>query len=171
MAIAQEVSGPDVIEPTDPYAELEFEEITPIWPDTRSIDFAKARLSYDRLSDTLYMHFFGRERPAISVEVGSDRLTLVDPETHSVVGVQLEAFLARAIHDFPPLVVALDVAELRGITPAEVRAEYKEVFSIWDRFVAKWQRRTERAKKCVVVNRYADRDPHGRLSQTFVHCA
>lgn len=81
-------------------------------------------IGYDRRSDTLSVHFFGRGIPAVSVPVGDDERDLfyvrVEPETNRPVGIQIEGFLASFATEHPELAVLLDVAELRGITRQEV---------------------------------------------------
>lgn len=67
----------------------------------------RKRLSYDRLSDTLFLEFYDKPRPAISVPAeDGDRdyfYFRLDPKTDETVGVQIEAFLAYAVgHDPHP---------------------------------------------------------------------
>ncbi len=97
--------------------------VTHRWPAPSDVDLRDVVLSYDRHSDTLFVHLFGRGRPAVSDLVGDSWYLLVDPQTLEVVGLQIEDFLARAVAEAPPLVDLLDLSELRGITPAEVRRE------------------------------------------------
>ena len=86
-----------------------------------SLDPARIQISFDRRSDTLLIHLFGRDRDTISVPVAKYLYILVDPETQQVVGLHIEGFLAQAVKDIPDSIVLLDFAELRGISPAEVR--------------------------------------------------
>jgi hypothetical protein len=100
-------------------------------PDTRRIDVkplvlgsldpARIQISFDHRSDTLLIHLFGRDRDTISVPVAKYLYVLVDPETEQVIGVHIEGFLAQAVKDVPAAIALLDFAELRGISPAEVR--------------------------------------------------
>lgn len=90
------------------------------WPQPSEIDIEPVVFSYDRVSDTLFIHFYGRGRDAVSNLAGDYWYVLVDPATSAVVGLQIEDFLSRAVVDVPPLIRILDLSELRGITPAEV---------------------------------------------------
>ena len=109
----------DIIDPAD---EPVIRRIRPKPLDPRQVDPSKVVVSYDRRSDTLLIHFFGRERDAVSVQGDRYLYLLVDPDTEEIVGFHFEGFVARAIKDVPELIDVLDHAELRGITPAEVRA-------------------------------------------------
>ncbi|MBX6723470.1 MAG: hypothetical protein IRY92_09585 [Dactylosporangium sp.] len=81
-------------------------------PRSEDLDPRLMVVSYDDVSDTLMLHFFGQGRPAVSMEVRNGFFLRVDPETHQVVGVQVEAFLSRAVIEDPEL---LEVAEAAGI--------------------------------------------------------
>ena len=84
----------------------------PKMPRSEDLDPRLMVVSYDDVSDTLMLHFFGQGRPAVSMEVRNGFFLRVDPETHQVVGVQVEAFLSRAVIEDPEL---LEVAEAAGI--------------------------------------------------------
>ena len=83
-------------------------------------------VGYDRRSDTLAVHFFGRGIPAVSVPVGDGERDLfyvrVDPTTNRPVGLQIEGFLAGFAAHHPELAVLRDIAELRGIGRDEIEA-------------------------------------------------
>jgi hypothetical protein len=89
--------------------------------DLRSVNPSWIEISFDRRSDTLLIHLFGRDRDSISVPIAKYLYLLVDPETEQVIGLHIEGFLAQAVKDVPAAIALLDFAELRGITPAEVR--------------------------------------------------
>jgi len=102
-------------------------DLHPKWPD---LGFVLARnqytLAYDGVSDTLFIDFYGPGRPAVNVEVergDHDYLfQRVDVETEEIVGIQIEDFLAYAVHLDPILLDALDIVELNGIDPNQIRA-------------------------------------------------
>lgn len=98
------------------------------WDD---VDSAQIAISYDRPSDTLLIHLFGRRRPSVSVPVDRYLYVLVDPESAQVVGIHIEGFLAQAVSEHPSEIAILDYAELRGITPIEVRALQREFMDSW----------------------------------------
>lgn len=115
---------PTDVGPVDPYAEIETEDIQPRWPDSAIVDLVQhARLSYDRRSDTLSVWFSASPPDSVSVQQHDYNFLLVDMESHEIVGLEIEKFLLRAVRDCPSLITALDVAELRGITPDGVQAE------------------------------------------------
>jgi hypothetical protein len=91
-----------------------------------AIDPEKITISYDRPSDTLLVHLFGRGRPSISVPIDRYLYVMVDPDTEDVIGIHIEGFLAQAVPEHPQQIAILDFAELRGMTPGEVRALQRE---------------------------------------------
>lgn len=96
------------------------------------LDLQRVVISYDRASDTLMVHLFGRGRAAVSVPsprpLTRDFVFLrIDPETDELVGVQIEDFLRLYVVDHPEMLHLLERAELRGIT-------HEEVNRIQDRF-------------------------------------
>ena len=90
--------------------------------DLAHLDLSEATVSYDRRSDTLLIHLFGRNRDSVSVQRDRGLYLLVDPRSENIVGFQVEGLLAHGVKNEPDLIDLLDFAELRGITPAEVRA-------------------------------------------------
>jgi len=84
-------------------------------------------VSYDRASDTLMIHPFGRGRPAVSVPAPTDGerdmvFWRVDPETEAVIGFQIEDFLRFYVPTVPRALDWLHPrhgAELRGLSTAE----------------------------------------------------
>lgn len=90
------------------------------WPDLAEVEASQVVLSYDHESDTLFINFFGRGRNTVSDLAGDYWYLMVDPGTSTVIGLQIEEFLSRAVQDVPPLVRLLDLSELHGITPADV---------------------------------------------------
>lgn len=97
----------------------------PVWPNANDEGVRRALWSYDRDSDTMMVHFFGKSLPAVAVpiEVGPYDYVFarVDPQTERVVGVQIEDFLAFAVSAHPSLAWALGFARLNGITEAEAK--------------------------------------------------
>jgi hypothetical protein len=86
----------------------------PQWPGRETVDPERVALTYDRPSDTLFIHFSGRPQPAVSVPADArfgmvDIYLRVDSVSEEVVGLQIEGALAAAdrparLHD--ALVVA-----------------------------------------------------------------
>lgn len=106
-------------------AEAAVRVLHPRWPAPETIDARRVRLAYWREIDTLDVDFFGPDQPAVVVPLdmpdpADEVALLVHAETEEVVGVQVEAFLLRAVRHHPHLLDLLDLAELHGITPAEV---------------------------------------------------
>ena len=98
-----------------------------VWPARRDLEPDRFAVTYDRLSDTLFVHFFGRVCPsAVFFLDDGDRdaiALLGDVETGRVVGIHVEGFLASVVERHPGWLDLLDAAEVRGITPAEVAEE------------------------------------------------
>lgn len=85
----------------------------------------EAAFSFDRESDTLFVHFYGAARSSISVPVDDPEdawYLLWEPETAEVVGLQIEGFLTHFIFRHPEFGDALAVARLRGISREEALA-------------------------------------------------
>lgn len=101
----------------------EVPRFVPRWPDLEDLPKGKLRFVYDRLSDTLFVDFYGEARPASSEPLDEgDRDYLfvrVDPHTDEVVGLQIETFRAYALKRHPYLVEALDIADLQGFSDIE----------------------------------------------------
>jgi hypothetical protein len=96
-----------------------------------AIDPEKIVISYDRRSDTLLVHLFGRGRPSISVPIERYLYAMVDPENEGIIGIHIEGFLGQAVKEHSQEIELLDYAELRGITPAEVWALQREALGVW----------------------------------------
>ena len=91
--------------------------VVPKRPNPATLDPAKIVIDYDRESDTFFVHLFGEEHPAKVLHTGTDIDLRLDPSTHTIVGYQIEGFLAVAAAKHPQL---LEFAELGGISRDEV---------------------------------------------------
>jgi hypothetical protein len=95
----------------------------PTWPALDRLPKRQIRFGYDRPTDTLFVDFYGRARPASSEPLGvgdRDYLFLrVDPVTQEVVGLQIEDFLAYAVGRHPEFVAALEIAHLDDLDATE----------------------------------------------------
>ena len=97
----------------------------PRWPKRDEIDLTRVALTYREDVDTLYVDFFGRALPAVSVPVDFGDIAhgiylRVDAVTEDVSGLQMEGFLTETAKHYPQLLDALDWAELWGMTREEV---------------------------------------------------
>ena len=95
-----------------------------------TVDLEKVVIRYDRPSDTLLVHLFGRGRSSISVPIDRYLYVMVDPDTEEIIGIHIEGFLTQAVKEHPRNIDILDYAELRGMTPGEVRALQRETLGI-----------------------------------------
>ena len=84
------LSVEDVVDPAEEFAPR---QIDPKPIRSEDIDPARIVVSYDRRSDTLLIHLFGRGLETISVPVGEHLFALVTPDTESTVGFQIEGYL------------------------------------------------------------------------------
>jgi hypothetical protein len=96
-----------------------------------AVDLAKVVIRYDRPSDTLLVHLFGRGRSSISVPVDRYLYVMVDPDSEETIGIHVEGFLAQAVKEHPQQIAILDYAEVRGMTPSEVRTLQRRTLGIW----------------------------------------
>ena len=146
----------ETIDPTEEPVIRRF-QVKPL--DPRSVDPARVAVRYDRRSDTLLMHLFGRDRNAVSIPREDHLSWLVDLETEDVVGFHIEGFLAGAVEDDPRLIELLNYAEPRGITPAEISALRRDAMGIRQRLAA-WSRsvsgRTPQEQKRRAVSAFVD---------------
>jgi hypothetical protein len=128
-----------VTESIDPGEEPVIRGLEPKPLDLHDLDLSQAVVSYDHRSDTLLIHMFGRHRDSVSVQRDRGLYFLVDPRSEEIVGFHLEGFLAHRVKNEPELIDLLDFAELRGITPAEVRAVRRRSLGVRQR-LATWVR-------------------------------
>ncbi|MGH2557712.1 MAG: hypothetical protein ACRDJH_01500 [Thermomicrobiales bacterium] len=91
------------------------------------IDLNSLVLSFDRESDALMVHLYGRGQPGISHLVTDEFMIRFDPNHEKVIGIQIEHFLSLVVPEHPRLLDALDIAELRGISLEEVAQIRREV--------------------------------------------
>lgn len=107
---------------------VETRRFNPRWPEPDSLVFEDVVVLYDRLSDTLIVHFFGYGRPAVSVPMENQpedyAFLLVDARTDEVVGIQIEEFLSEVVLQEPRF---LQLAELAGIGHAELDAIRRDI--------------------------------------------
>lgn len=108
-------------EERDETEETEFDISNLTCPRTDEVDASRVVMMYDRFSDTLLVHLYGKGVPSVSVPVQKYYYALVSLDGRKILGFQVEGFLAQAIKDQPSLIEMLNFAELRGITPAEVQ--------------------------------------------------
>ena len=99
---------------------------TPILPTLEELDPSRLVISYNDAADTLYVHFFTRGEPAVSVDVNEFLYLRVDEITHRVVGLQIEGFLGYVVRKHPDW---LPLAELAGI-PAETIEKARDAIPV-----------------------------------------
>ena len=96
----------------------DFLTFEPIMPSPESLVFDRMVIDYDRDADILLIHFNG-PRPAIMLDL-DDHVSLgIDPVSHEVVGLQIEAYLLAAVFKQPRL---LDLARAAGIPDDEINS-------------------------------------------------
>ena len=77
-------------------------------------------VTYDQDSDTIHVHFFRRVIPAVSLLLNDEMMIRWDRAGRRVVGLQIERFLSRVAPLHPELLDLMDIADLQGISLAEV---------------------------------------------------
>ena len=96
----------------------DFLTFEPIIPRSGDIRVEQMVFRYDRDADILIIHFFGI-KPGVMLDVDDHILLRIDPESHLVVGLQIEAYLLAAVFKQPRL---LDFAAAAGIPEDEINA-------------------------------------------------
>ncbi|MGH2562783.1 MAG: DUF2283 domain-containing protein [Thermomicrobiales bacterium] len=99
------------------------------------VDPALMEHRYDRDSDTLFIHFYGEPRPAVSIEMDDGLYLRWDREGGQLVGMQLEDFLSVLV---PRHAVLLEVADMLEIDPKRI-AKMKRQLSPETRKRAAWE--------------------------------
>lgn len=85
-------------------------ELNPQLPPVTSLDIGSVIISYDDLTDTLFVHLTGIGKAAVSVEIAPDIFWRVDPQSGVVIGFQIEAALSRVAIDIPDIVSLAETA-------------------------------------------------------------
>ena len=103
----------------------------PRWPERDQIDLTRVAFTYWEDVDTLYVDFYGRALPAVSVPVDFGDIPegiylRVDAVTEEVYGLQMEGFLRETAQRYPSLLDGLDWAELWGRAREEIARDYPE---------------------------------------------
>jgi len=98
------------------FARLSLEELDP----------AQFRFGYNDLSDTVYVFFFGKPLPSVSVWIDEGLYLMIGMPEERLVGLQFEYFLSHVVQDHPEW---LPLAELAGI-PAEEIATARDAIAI-----------------------------------------
>ncbi|MEA2527795.1 MAG: hypothetical protein QOF73_5022, partial [Thermomicrobiales bacterium] len=96
------------------------ERVETLKTDRTKIDPDNVVFSYDRESDSLVIHLYGRGIPAVSILVTDELMLRWDRAAKRAVGLQINHFLSKVVLEHPEMIDALDVAELRGINPEEI---------------------------------------------------
>jgi uncharacterized protein YuzE len=94
----------------------DFLTFEPVMPSPEHLAADRMTFNYDREADILLIHFDG-PRPAIMLDVDDHLLLGINPESHEVVGLQIEAYLSVAVFKQPRL---LDLAPAAGIPDDEI---------------------------------------------------
>lgn len=90
----------------------------PILPSFEELVVDRMVVDYDREADILLIHFDG-PHPAVMLDIDGHLSLSIDPVSHEVVGLQIEAYLLAAVFKQPRL---LDLAALAGIPDDEINA-------------------------------------------------
>jgi hypothetical protein len=94
----------------------DFLTFEPVMPRSEDIRAENMVLRYDRDADFLHVHFFGI-RPGVMYDIDDHVLIRIDPDSHEVVGLQIEGYLIAAVFERPYL---LDLAPAAGIPDDEI---------------------------------------------------
>jgi len=70
-------------------------------------------LTYDEDVDTLFVHVYGSPRPGVVMNLDGSLFLRVDPESHAIVGFQIEEFMAVVAVSHPER--WLSIAEMANV--------------------------------------------------------
>lgn len=93
------------------------------------IDVESVTVGYERDSDALMIHLFGRGVPAVSLLITDELMVRWDRANERVVGFQIDHFLSRVAPEHPELLDLLDIADLDGIGAEDVGRIRREIAS------------------------------------------
>lgn len=95
-------------------------------PDIERLDSKNFNLSYDEPVDTMFIYFIDGDIEPVSalVDPEHDIYALVDAVSQEVVGLQLEAFLARVVYEWPEF---LTLAIWAGISSDRLAPVIQEI--------------------------------------------
>lgn len=93
---------------------------------SEELDAAQFCFNYNDLSDTVYVHFFGKPLPAVSIWIDAGLYLLVSLPDERLVGLQFEYFLSNVVQEHPEW---LPLGELAGI-PAEAIEQARDAIDI-----------------------------------------
>lgn len=96
MATTTTRPGADVRPWGKPY--LDREEVEGLDPD----------VCYAARLDSLFVYFYGKDRPSVGFVLGKNFTLMVDPETDEVLGFEIDHFLSEAVLAYPILEPLLD---------------------------------------------------------------
>ena len=82
----------------------------PVPPRPSEIDPAQLAFGYNDVADTLYVFFYQRGQPSVSVDVDEYLYLLVDRTTQRIIGLQIESYLTHAVREHPDWLVLADLA-------------------------------------------------------------
>ena len=94
----------------------------PLLPRSEELVPSLSMVTYNDVADTLYIHFFERGQPAVSVAINEFLYLRVDDVTHRVIGLQIEGYLTYVVRTYPEWLVLADLAD---IPPAAIDDGYR----------------------------------------------
>lgn len=93
----------------------------PILPGPSEIDPSRLVFGYNDAADTLYVFFYERGQPSVSVDLNDYLYLLVDRTTRRVVGLQIEDYLTVAVREHPEWLSMADLAGVPQVAIDETR--------------------------------------------------
>ncbi len=73
----------------------------PLIPRLEDVDINTVEFRYTKGTDTAFVHWFSRERHAVILDIDDYISVRIDPATHEMVGIQIEAFMASFVIEHP----------------------------------------------------------------------
>lgn len=97
----------------------------------------RPRVVYDGIADTLYFRLDDPSRPVVVSSCHDEFCILIDRESKTWAGFQIENYFAAALAETPQAARLLDFAELRGISRKEAWAARNRALG-WQRRLKVW---------------------------------
>ena len=124
------------------------------WSQREGLDPNRFDVSDDRVGDGRLGPFFGRALPPAGFPIGANAaqiFLLGNVTTGPAVGIQADGLLASAVEPLPTLIGLLDVADMLGITPAEVAEVQRGLTDGGRHRRCCWRRSTPRSRRRAVA--------------------
>jgi hypothetical protein len=92
-------------------------------PSQDELSQASAEIAYSPTLDSVFVYFYGRDRPAVSLVLENHLTALLDPETDQMIGLEIDHFLSEAVLANPVLEPLLELPGMPARRVREIRRQ------------------------------------------------